>query len=509
MAEQLGGLAQANPAASVAGGGNVLQTQMFEQMMAKGNADQDYLTQMRKVRDAEMQNYVQQVHQSQLPENNEAQMWGDMAGAASSVAPTWGNIGAMLGKTGQAYGQHQAMEQAQNIKSQQDLVKEYTAEVRSLEGKNQQASLIKAMYGGNKGANPTIKVVDGKLIKYDPISGTTEVLSGSQDQIKAKLLKTFFDRRSENEDPDALINAQKDVEVTLSKFGGTTVTGKDNAIPGTQTTGQIAPARVTAAAGDVPEIAPSLQQELSTSDAATAQRLIARIQANPATAPNDTATLEKLLMKYQPAATSEGAPKMPYLDKPQRKLEEATGSVAGKALGEEHQNLQVAAESSSQLFSQLDLLKKLYQTPNMPEGQLASSLQNIRSGLKTIGIDVGPEVGAADLVSSISGKMALLTRTADGKNLMPGAMSDFEQKILRNLVPGLEGTAEGRAALIDFMQAMAKARIRFAEEANKMAGDRGILPPTWNERKQRIMKEEMAKMAHINADIAARFAGAK
>jgi len=103
----------------------------------------------------------------------------------------------------------------------------------------------------------------------------------------------------------------------------------------------------------------------------------------------------------------------------------------------------------------LDMLKKLYQTPNMPEGQLAKELQGVRSGLKTIGIDVGPEVGAADLVSSISGKMALLTRTAEGKNLMPGAMSDFEQKVLRSLVPGLEGTAEGRSALIDVLQNMA------------------------------------------------------
>ena len=134
----------------------------------------------------------------------------------------------------------------------------------------------------------------------------------------------------------------------------------------------------------------------------------------------------------------------------------------------------------------------------------------MRSGLKSIGIDVGEEVGAANLASSISGKMALLTRTAEGKNLMPGAMSDFEQKILRNLVPSLEQTAEGRVALIDIMQAMAKARMRFSEEANKMAiANRGILPPEWDARKVRLMKEEMARIALLNSDIANRFKGAK
>jgi len=146
----------------------------------------------------------------------------------------------------------------------------------------------------------------------------------------------------------------------------------------------------------------------------------------------------------------------------------------------------------------------------MPEGKLASELQSVRSGLKTLGIEVGPETDAANMATAIAGKMALLTRTADGKNLMPGAMSDFEQGILRSLVPGLEGTAEGRTALIDVLQQMARSRLVFAEEANKMAdANRGILPTEWNTRKQRVMKEEMAKMAHLNSQVAARFQGAK
>ena len=245
--------------------------------------------------------------------------------------------------------------------------------------------------------------------------------------------------------------------------------------------------------------------QLSPEDAATATRLMARIKANPAAAEKDTATLNALMKKYETPA-----PTMSYIDKPKRKMEEATATEAGKALGAEQQDLNAAAASSSQMIGQLDLLKRLYLTPNMPEGRFANELQTVRSGLKTIGIDVGDEVGAADMASSIAGKMALLTRTADGKNLMPGAMSDFEQRLLRTLVPGLEGTAQGRAALIDVMQQMARSRMRFAEEANKMAeANRGILPTEWNVRKQRIMKEEMARLAHLNAEVAARLQGVK
>jgi hypothetical protein len=432
----------------------------------------------------------------------------------------------MLGRTGAAYGQQQAQEQQTNLKNQGDLTKLRQAEVRALEGKDQQASLVKALYGGNKGMNPTIKVVDGKLIsaRMNPATGQmeTEVLSGSQDQVKAKLYKTFYDAAIKNEHPNPEQYASEQMEATLKGFGGTTVTGKANSIPGVRSAGVAetpAPQPLEGigepigSAGTV-DVEGSVVSDLSPEDRALATRLIQRINTNPKAAANDTRRLEEILMKYQtpgqPSVKAPAAPAMTYIDKPKREMEQETGKVSGKALGEEHQGLNIAAESSAQLNSQLDLLKKIYQNPNMPEGELAGQLQSIRSGLKTIGIDVGAEVGAADLAKSISGKMALLTRTADGKNLMPGAMSDFEQKILRGLVPGLESTVEGRTALIDVMQAMSKARMRFAQEANTMAdANRGILPSEWNARKMRIMKEEMAKMAHLNAEIAARFKGGK
>ena len=73
-------------------------------------------------------------------------------------------------------------------------------------------------------------------------------------------------------------------------------------------------------------------------------------------------------------------------------------------------------------------------------------------------------------------------------------------------VLGLQSTQEGRLALIDFMNEVMKTRMRFAQEANKMAeGNRGILPSEWNTRRARIMKEEMARLAVINKQIAQRF----
>jgi hypothetical protein len=182
-------------------------------------------------------------------------------------------------------------------------------------------------------------------------------------------------------------------------------------------------------------------------------------------------------------------------DIPRAEMEKETATVTGKALGQAYEDLQTSSAASAEIKIQLAQLRELFKTPNLPEGVLAERVQNIRSGLKSLGVEVGPEVGAGDMVQAIGGKMSLLTRTADGKNLMPGAMSDFEQKILRSLTPSLNQTAEGRAALTDFLDKMADVRIRMAEEARKMADEnRGILPPEWYARRDRVLKEEQARM---------------
>lgn len=212
----------------------------------------------------------------------------------------------------------------------------------------------------------------------------------------------------------------------------------------------------------------------------------------------------------KPAAKPTQPEALKYRDTAKAKMEEETAGATGKALGATYEDLQTASSASSDMKIQLNALKDLFTTPNLPEGALAERIQGIRSGLASLGVDVGPEVGAGDMINAISGKMALLTRTADGKNLMPGAMSDFEQKILRGLAPGLQQTAEGRVALVEFLSDMADVRIRLAEEARKLAdANRGILPADWYARRDRVLKEEQARLALKSRELANRFKGAK
>jgi len=539
MDEPQGALSQLNPATAMvptASGGNPAVAQMMQSMLQQSQDKQGYLQQQRDAYNKDMEKYAAQVQQQQEQGDASAD-WGGMANAASSVAPTWGNIGAMLGRVGGAHGEAMSAERNRNLASQAQLVKMRQDEVRALESKDQQAAMLRALTSSTKVAQPTIKVVDGKLVsaRMNPETGEmeTEVLTGSQDQIKARMFQNFYNKAVDNEVPDPEAYAQAQTEKTLAQFGGTTVKGEANNIPG------VKPA-ATSAVPSVPSAAPSMQVTLdeqkkrdaaavglrageqngtlpdapanaevpdvtlSPEDAALARRLMARIQANPAASANDTATLNKMMQKY------ETAPPMQYLDKPKRKMEEGTATVEGKALGEEHQALNVGYRNSGQQASNLDLLEKIFSNPNIPEGELGPLLQRVRSGLKSAGIEVGEEVGQAGLADALSKEIALKKRTEGGQNLLPGAMSNYEDTLLQSMSPGLLSTNEGRLAQIKLMRAATQSNMRFAEEANKMAdANRGILPSEWNKRRERITKEEMARLALVNRDVLSTLKGAK
>jgi len=541
MPEQVGALSQMNSPAEAmvprASGGNSMVSDMFRNMLDSSQQKQSYLERQQKAYTDEMEKYAQMVEQSQQPGASDAATWGAMSNAASNVAPTWGNVGAMLGRVGGAYGASSEYEQQNNLKNQAELTKLRQNEVRALESKDQNASLLRAMVGG-KAAQPTIKVVDGKLIaaKYNPATGSydTEVLTGSQDQIKARLYQNFYNKAVENELPNPEEYAQNQTEKTLSQFGGTTVKGTTNQIPGISSapgTGQLPSLSEgmfpeqgagigpkTGEAGTV-DITESLVDLLSPEDQTIASRLVQRINANPATAQNDTRTLQKLLAKYDerskaaPRAAPRAVPdatEMSYIDKPKKAMEMGTAEETGKALGKEHENLNAAAQASGGMVNQLDLLEKLYSQPNMPEGELAGSIQQLRSGLKSLGVDVGDEVGATDLARALATKFALHIRTGEGTNLMPGQMSNYEDQLLQKMAPTLSLTQEGRLALVQYMKETAKSNMRVAHEANQMAdSNRGILPSDWRTRRERVMKEEMARLTRLNKEIMSRFQGAK
>ena len=166
--------------------------------------------------------------------------------------------------------------------------------------------------------------------------------------------------------------------------------------------------------------------------------------------------------------------------------------------------------TNSKLMNQLDMLEKVYSNPNIPEGQLAEYEQNIRSGLKTLCVEVAPETGITDCAKALGTSLALTQKSADGKNLLPGAMSNYEDQLLQKMAPTLTLTNEGRMALIKLMKQVAQSNLRISSEATKIAGEnKDMLPPSWYKRKERIMLEEMARMKAMSNQLIQQYGGGK
>ena len=355
-----------------------------------------------------------------------------------------------------------------------------------------------------------IKNIGG--VGVNRISGETVIPKGYE-QFHSQVYKEAFKKFTEAQDPNA---AQKAKE--LADWYVMSLARNKNAATGpVQPQGGLAlPDREGNAAPPLAQIAGTLQPGADVSPDKLNATLAELARAEKeAVAKGDYALAGEIQKAKAAFAQAKSAqpnlpPQMSYPDVPKREMEKAAGHEQGKELVKEFTGLRDAASASSNLLMQLSVLKELYTQHDLPEGAYGEKLQGIRSGLKTLGIDVCPETDAANLAEAISGKMALLTRTADGGNLMPGAMSDFEQKILRSLVPGLNATQEGRVALIDFLGAMANVRIRLAKEANANAEkNRGIPSSDWYTRRDRILKEEQARLAVLARELSARFAGAK
>ena len=106
--------------------------------------------------------------------------------------------------------------------------------------------------------------------------------------------------------------------------------------------------------------------------------------------------------------------------------------------------------------------------------------------------------------------MLFRSKNADGHNLLPGAMSNYEDQLLQKMAPTLSLTQEGRTALIKFMKEVASSNIRVAQEGSKLAAENGDrLPASWYKRRERVMLEEMVRLKELSASLQSQFRGSK
>lgn len=115
-------------------------------------------------------------------------------------------------------------------------------------------------------------------------------------------------------------------------------------------------------------------------------------------------------------------------------------------------------------LQQLDLIQNLMSDPNVASGALAESISSLKGVADSLGISVKGKT-AEDVISAVTNEMALKMRLQGGQNLMPGAMSNFETKLLTSMSPSMSQSREGRMLLIQVSKAKAEKDMKISEMA--------------------------------------------
>ena len=407
----------ASPLAQTAGGGNSLQSQAFQQLLDQGDAKQSYLQKQQAAYNSELENYANLVKQSQTPEAQQAGRWGAIATAASKFAPTWGNIGPGIAAAGGAAGQYDELQQLEALKNQHELTQMRQAELRSLEAKSQSNALVKAMtpaksnwiqYKDDAGNTHVMDKSQGP--------GTEQVIPASQNPQYMKLLAIGADIAIKQDEPDKqqfaidyavsmMKNLKPGVASTEAKQPSTVPVGQPTteqpAIPPsspvslrvspqeqqardqagsrikaeeTQGGGQAWPVMPPAEVGA--SITPGALGELSPEDSAAATRLVARINANPDTAPRDRKTLEQILSKYSTPTSAnsiaaaagrktEAEEQAKLKTAKEMKSAEAQGTGEGKQVAEASEKKTVLENYLSEAKQTQDVVDGLLSSPGL------------------------------------------------------------------------------------------------------------------------------------------------
>lgn len=258
-----------------------------------------------------------------------------------------------------------------------------------------------------------------------------------------------------------------------------------------------------------------LEQELVREQEALKTPQTQTAQSAPSLPPTPTSKTAPAGLETAPAgqvATAQqpllGGAVPPQKDVREGEQRKSYGKEEGQELFKERKALDTLYGANTKLVGQLNMLENIYSNPNIPEGELAGQIAAFRSGMKSLGVEVSDKAGLTDLAKAVSTGLALTQRTADGQNLLPGAMSNYEDQLLQKMAPTLNLTNQGRVALIQMMKQMAQANLRIAEEGTKMASaNKDMLPADWYKRKERIMLEEMARMKMMSDKLVKQYGG--
>ena len=134
--------------------------------------------------------------------------------------------------------------------------------------------------------------------------------------------------------------------------------------------------------------------------------------------------------------------------------EKAESKAVGEYFGQQYADIQKAGYSASSKLNKVARLNNLLEGVNT--GKLTPLGAEIASAAQSLGFSIDPKLGNKQAAESLTNEMALELRNPSGGAGMPGAMSDADREYLRQMVPGINKTPEGRKLITESMVKLAK-----------------------------------------------------
>lgn len=158
------------------------------------------------------------------------------------------------------------------------------------------------------------------------------------------------------------------------------------------------------------------------------------------------------------------------------------GTAFGKNYFEErYGSIQEAANNASTMMGMYDVAQSALDT-GLETGAGARYMADLRRLGDALGIEVDQEkMGAAEALTAITNRMALIMRSPDSGMGMPGAVSDRDLTFLKDAQVGLDRSPEGNRRMLVAFTAMERRKMDIAKLADQYIRENGQLDVGFNE----------------------------
>ena len=152
---------------------------------------------------------------------------------------------------------------------------------------------------------------------------------------------------------------------------------------------------------------------------------------------------------------------------------------SAKLFAQRYDTLTTQAQSAQQMLGLYDIAQSALDA-GMRTGVMGGGEQAVRQLGLVMGIGDADKVAGAELLTSVTNRMALQMRNPDSGMGMPGAVSDRDLRFLKDAQIGLDRSPEGNRRMLEAFRALEQRKVEVAALADQYIEQNGRLDVGFN-----------------------------